>query len=132
MKRMVLALLLFPAGSCQTPEQLPIAPLPENGQPIPFADILQRARLQAGAATEAFYINNWADMESAATGIEQAARLMSRASDVPAKHKDRLMELSADLSKEAQQLRQAAKAQDAELTHATLQRINLKVRELRP
>lgn len=132
MKRIILVLLLAPAGSCQTPEQLPIAPLPENGQNIPFGDILQRARVQAGAATEAFYLNHWADLETAAAGIDQAARLMARAIDVPARHKDRLADLSTELSKDAVQLRQAAKAQDVELTNATLQRINLKVRELRP
>jgi hypothetical protein len=132
MTRVVLVTLLLPVCSCQAPEKVPIAPLPENGANIPFADILQRARLQAGAATEAFYINQWADLETAAIGIEQAARLLPRATEVPLRHQDRLADISTDLAKDAQQLLQAAKGQDVKLTNETLQRINLKVRELRP
>ena len=52
--------------------------------------------------------------------------------DVPARHQDRLAEIATDLSKDAQQLLQAAKGQDVKLTNEALQRINLKVRELRP
>lgn len=131
-RALLLAVLLLPLGSCMAPEKVPIAPLPENGANVPFADILQRARLQAGAATEAFYVNQWADLETAANGIDQAARLLTRATEVPPQHKDRLAEISADLAKDAQQLLQAAKGQDVKLTNETLQRINLKVRELRP
>jgi hypothetical protein len=126
------ALLLLVSGGCQSPEKVPIAPLPENGANIPFADILQRARLQAGAATEAFYLNNWVDLETAAAGIDQAARLLPRATEVPPRHQDRLAEISTDLAKDADQLRQAAKDQDVKRTNETLQRINLMVRELRP
>ena len=47
MMRVVPVALLLAVSGCQAPEKLPIAPLPENGANIPFADILQRARLQA-------------------------------------------------------------------------------------
>jgi hypothetical protein len=130
MKRVLVVVLL--AAGCQAPETLPIAPLPENGQPIPFGEILQRARVQAGAATEAFYENNWAGLEHAALGIEQSGRLLARASQVPDRHQGKLGEISIEVVQEADQLRQAAKAQDVKLTAASLQRINLKVRELRP
>ena len=132
MKRVCFVLLLACSASCQTPNNFPLPPIPENGQPIPFGDILQRARLQAGAATEAFYTSNWTDLEAAAVGIDQSARLLKRADDVPDRLKERLAELSVELSKDAEQLRQAAKAQDVTLTSGILQRVNLKVRELRP
>jgi hypothetical protein len=94
--------------------------------------LVNRARAQATAANEAFYINNWPDLEDAAKGLELTARVLGKAADVPLKHKDTLSNESADLAKEAAKLREVAKTQDVRQATETLQRINLKIRELRP
>jgi hypothetical protein len=129
----ITALFFFVLVGCQLPpERVPIKPLPEDGPPQPYADLVARARAQATAANEAFYINNWPDLEEAAKALESTTRVLGKAADVPAKHKDRLPSAAADLGKEAVQLREAAKAQDVRQTTETLQRIHLRVRELRP
>src|SRR5436309_5361575 len=124
----VISFLFLTLVGCQLPpERVPLKPLPEDGPPQPYADLVSRARAQATAANEAFYINNWPDLEDAARGLEVTARALGKAIDLPAKHKDTLPAKTGDLGKEAGKLREAAKAQDVHQTTETLQRINLKV-----
>jgi hypothetical protein len=128
----ITAVLLFILVGCQLPpERVPLKPLPEDGPPQCYVDLVGRARAQATAANEAFYINNWPDLEDAAKGLEITAQVLGKAADVPPAHKDTLPIEAGDLVKEAAKLREAAKAQDVRQATETLQRINLKVRELR-
>jgi hypothetical protein len=128
----ITTLFLFVLVGCQLPpERVPLKPLPEDGPPQPYVDLVGRARAQATAANEAFYINNWSDLEDAAKGLELTARVLGKAADVPAKHKDTLPTKAGDLAKEAVDLREAAKAHDVRQSTETLQRVNLRVRELR-
>ena len=128
----IMAFLFLTLVGCQVPpERVPLKPLPEDGPPQPYADLVGRARAQATAANEAFYINNWPDLEDAAKGLELTARVLGKAADVPTKHKDTLPTEAGDLSNEAVKLREAAKTQDVRQATETLQRINLKVRGLR-
>lgn len=132
MRRTVAASLLFLAG-CVLPaeERLPVQPLQENGL-TNYADVVTRARLQASSATEAFYVNRWTDLEAAAQKLDQSARMLVKASDVPPRQKDKLPANADDLSRAAVDLAKAAKAQDVKQVNDLLQRINLRVRELRP
>ncbi len=117
---------------CQLPpDRAALRPLPDEIQPLPYAELLTRARAQASLATEAFYVNRWNDLEEAAQGLEQTARYLPRAEDVPPANKDVLGVVSGDLGKEAVALRDAAKAQDVKKTNDVLTRVHLKVRELR-
>jgi hypothetical protein len=122
-------LLIVPA--CQLPERAALRPLPEDGPPLPYAELLTRARAQTMIATEAFYINRWPDVEDAARGLEQTAHYLAKAEDVPAKQKEQLEALSTSLTKDATKLRDAAKAQDEKNANETLQRLHLTVREMR-
>jgi hypothetical protein len=133
MKRLlVTAGLCLALTSCQMPaERTPLPPLPEKVVSLPYAELLTRARGQATLANEAFYVNKWGELEDAAKGLEQTARFLAKADDVPVKHKDTLPEASADLAREAARLREAAVAKDVKKSTAALQRIHLKVRELR-
>ncbi len=126
------AALLLVLGCTLPPEQVPIKPLPEDGPAQPYAELVSRARTQATAANEAFYINRWSDLEDAARGLEQTARFLGKAADVPGKHKDTLAGETNDLGKEAVQLRDAARDHDTKRATESLQRINLQVRGLRP
>jgi hypothetical protein len=131
-RALILGSLLLALPSCVLPaERMPLRLLPEDGPPLPYAELLTRARLQAAAATEAFYVNKWTDLDDAAKGLEQTARFLGKATDVPPKHKDILPVAAGDLGKEAGKLREAAKGQDAKAANESLQRINLKIRELR-
>jgi hypothetical protein len=117
---------------CQLPpDRAALRPLPDEVQPVPYAELLTRARAQASLATEAFYVNRWNDLEEAAHALEVTARYMPKAEDVPPGNKDTLGVVSGDLGKEAVGLRDAAKAQDVKKTNEILQRVQLKVRELR-
>jgi hypothetical protein len=119
-------------AGCQLPaERMPLRPLAEDSQPLPYSELLTRARYQATAATEAFYVNRWTDLEDLAKGLDQTARFMKKATEVPASLRDKLAEQADALSQEAQHLLEAARAQDVRRTNEIMQRINLKVRELR-
>jgi hypothetical protein len=133
MKRILLAgLVLLTLLSCQLPpERAALRPLPPDGPPLPYAELLTRARIQATVATESFYVNRWPDLEDAARGLEQTARYLAKAEDVPAKQKSALAGHSGDLNKEAGKLLEAAKAKNVKEVNMALQRIHLMVRELR-
>jgi hypothetical protein len=125
------ALVLLFAG-CQSPaERLPINRLPDDSPPLPYAELLTRARMQASAANEAFYVNRWSDLVDAAQGLEQTARFLPKATEVPAAHKEKLPDRASQLGKDAGTLHQAADAQDVQKANEALQRVNLQVRELR-
>src|SRR6516164_6091420 len=116
---------------CALPaERVHLKPLGEDAPPQAYADLLSRARTQASAATEAFFVNGWQDLEEYAKGLEQTARFLPKATEIPAGHKEKLSDEAADLEKEARQLRDAAKGQNVKLTNEIMQRINLKVRGL--
>jgi hypothetical protein len=123
---------LLTAGSCAVPpERVPLQRLPEGGPPLPYAELLTRARAQATIATEAFYIDRWVDVEDAARGLEQTARFLGRAEDVPANRKDQLPRDSSLLAGEARKLIDAAKAHSEKDTLATLESVHRLVRQLR-
>jgi hypothetical protein len=124
-------LVIAVIGCALPPERLPLKLLPENSPPLPYSELLTRARLQASAATEAFYMNRWGDLEDSAKGLEQTARFLPKATEVPATHKDKVGAEGAALEKEAKQLLALAKAQDVNRATEVMQRINLQVRELR-
>lgn len=131
-RALCLVLFLVPVGGCQLPpERAALKPLPEDSGPLPFADLTSRARSQAAAATEAFYDNKWADLEEAARGLEQTARFLGKATEVPAERKESLPAAAEELGKNAATLREAAKDHEVKQANETLQRLNLKVRELR-
>jgi hypothetical protein len=133
MRRLLLVgFLLVPLSACQLPnERAALRPLPEDGPPLPYAELLTRARSQATLATEAYYLNRWTDLQEVAQGLEQTAHYLRKAEDVPPSHKDTLPVLTADLAQEAVKLREAASAQDGPQANTILARIHAKVRELR-
>lgn len=125
---LVLASLL---GCRAAAERAVVQPLPDDAPPQPFTDLLARARLQAMAANEAFYVDQWSDMDDAARSLEQSARFLHQAKEVPANRKASLDSRADQLGVQAAQLRTAAKNRDVTQTNATLQRIHMIVRELR-
>jgi hypothetical protein len=125
------SLFLILAG-CQLPQERLPAPLPEDGKlSVTYAELLTRARAQAKVANEAFYVDRWTDLEDAARGLEQTARFLTKAEDIPATHKEALPRVSRELSTDAQKLKEAAIAKDVKETTALMQRVNLAVREMR-
>jgi hypothetical protein len=129
---MLAGFLILTLSSCQVPaDRAALPPLPEKVSSVPYAELLTRLRTQAKQANEAFYVDSWGELEDAAKGIEQTARFLPKAEDVPAKHKDTLSVAAGDLGKEAAALREAAGAKSVKKATTSLQRIQLKIRELR-
>jgi hypothetical protein len=124
-------LLVLLAGCVLPAERVPLKPLGEDSPPQPYTELLSRARVQATAATEAFYVNGWTDLEEFAKGLEQTARFLPRATDVPDRQKENLKARAETLVNEAHALREAAHAQNVKQVNEIMQRINLMVRELR-
>ena len=127
------SLVLLAVGACRLPpDRTPLNPLPEDGQVFTYEEILARARVQASTALEAFFVDNWGELAEAARGLEQTARFLPKTVEPPANLKDKLAKESAILKKEALRLIDAANARDVDTANDTLQRIHLKIRQLRP
>jgi hypothetical protein len=116
-------------GCQMPPEQINVQPVPVDG-PLPYHDLLTRARGQATTATEAFYVDNWASLEDAAVSLERTATMLPKAAEVPAERKASLEGDATRLGDEARKLREAAKAADVKKSIEYLQRIHLQVRSL--
>ncbi|HVS34932.1 MAG TPA: hypothetical protein VMS17_05080 [Gemmataceae bacterium] len=125
-------LLLLILAACQAPpERAALTPLPDDSPPMPYAELLTRARYQSTLATEAFYVDKWTEVEDAARGLQQTARFLPKAQDIPVRQKDSLPVVSGDLAKEAGKLLEAAEAKDVQKTNDAIQHVQLVVHELR-
>ncbi|HTV57076.1 MAG TPA: hypothetical protein VMI06_19445 [Terriglobia bacterium] len=132
MTRILLCVPFLLMLGCAAPaERVSLQPLPENGQVLPYAELLTRIRAQANAANEAFYLDHWDDLQDMAKGIEQTSRFLAKAQEVPAKNRIILKEVTGDLTKSAQKLRDAAAAHNVKDSTDALQQIVAKVRDLR-
>jgi hypothetical protein len=132
MNRLFCAVLVSLAAGCVAPgERTPLKLLPDDAAPLPYAELLTRARAQVNAAIDASYVNNWSELDDVARGLEQTARFLPKATEVPAKQKDTLVVIAGDLGKEANDLRDAAKSKDVDKTDDTLKRLHQTVRKLR-
>jgi len=133
MQRILMAgAFLLLVGSCQTPtDRGSWTPLPDKVTPMPYGQLLQRARTQVSRANDAFYVDNWTDLEEAARELERVAQYLMKADDVPSKHKDTLNMMSGDLGKLARTLRDAATAKDIKKANDIMAKLHSKVRDMR-
>jgi hypothetical protein len=130
-RKLLLVTLLVLAGCQLPPERASLNRLPENSPPLPYAELLTRARAQALYATEASQLNHWSDVEDAARALEQTGKFLDKAADVPADKKEALPAISSRLLQESRTLIEAAKAKNEKDTDNSLERIHRVVRELR-
>ena len=128
-RTLILALALL--SGCRAVERASLAPLPDDAAPMPFSDVVSRARLQAMSANEAFYLDNWVALDEAARGLEQTAKFLKRAVNVPPARVADLESRADNLAREAAQLRAMAQKHDVDQVNAILQRIHYQVRDLR-
>jgi hypothetical protein len=131
MKRTLCLFLCLAVGCVAPGERTPLKLLPEDSAPLSYAELMLRARAQANSAVDASYVDDWAELDHAARMLEQTAKFLPNALEVPAKHKDTLAVVAGDLGKEAGTLREAAKAKDVDKTNASLTRLQQTVRKLR-
>jgi hypothetical protein len=122
------ALLVSLAGCLVTEERAPLRLLPEDAAPRPYSDLLRRAEKQVGLATEAYYSDEWLDLEDAALALKQTARLLPGAVDTPLRMAKTVPGLAAGLSRDAEQLRAGARAKDARKVHSALQSLHVQLR----
>src|SRR5688572_27786979 len=100
------------AGCRLPPDPADLKPLDET-LPIPdYQQLYVRARSQATLALEAFYADAWAELDAAAKALEQTARFLPKAREVPTVHIPTLPKDAERLQKEAAQLGEAARAKD--------------------
>ena len=125
-------LLLVLLAGCRISEREGLNPLPENAAPLSYAEMVNRARGQASSALDAFYIDAWLELEQAAQRLEQTARLLPKTTHIPETFKMKVESESEQLRQDAVKLVEAARAKNATHVNETMQRINLRIRQLRP
>jgi hypothetical protein len=131
-RRNWVALLLLVLCACQMPgDRTAMPPLPEKLSALPYAELLTRARRLAAQATDTLNLDRWNELEDTAREMEQLARFLTKADDVPENRRATLPAAADELGKQAIQLREAAAAKDAKKATNVLARINLLVRDLR-
>lgn len=133
MRIVLIALMFLTIMGCQSPQEraASVQILPETGPVPPYPELLSRARNQATFATEAFFVNNWKELEEAAKSLEQTSRLMVKSPEIPDSLKAMMQEVSSDLNQEAVKLKEAASTKNEAASTQCLQKIHLKIRELR-
>jgi hypothetical protein len=125
-------LLIVLIAGCRTVEREGTNPLPEDAAPLQYAEMINRARGQATSALDSYYVDAWMDLEQAAQRLEQTARLLPKATHVPEMFKTKVEPESELLRKDAVKLLEAARTKNAMHVNDALQRINQRIRQLRP
>ena len=126
-----LLLIVFIAG-CRLTEREGANPLPENGAPLPYSEMVNRARGQATTALDAYYVDAWLDLEQSAQRLEQTARLLPKTTHIPEAFKTKVEPEAEQLRQDAVKLLEAARAKNATQVNEAMQRINQRIRQLRP
>jgi hypothetical protein len=112
-RRVLTGFVLAAALGCQLPpEQDAYRPLREHGRRASYEELAARARRQADVATEAFYGNNWGDLQDVARALEQTARLLPDGLEPPEKKTDEVRKASGDLGRDAARAASAVRALD--------------------
>ena len=128
MRRWFIGLTLLAAVGCRVPpDREDLKLFDEKRAPLGYADLYLRARSQSNLALEAFYTDNWLDLDEAAKGLEQTARFLPKALDTPAD-----IRIAEQLRADAARLGEAARAKDVRVANEVLQRIQFNIRTLRP
>jgi hypothetical protein len=133
LKRTLALMLFVMVIGCRLPEEREgLKPLPEKGTILPYQDMHNRVKVQARAAQDAFYVDNWQELEQMAQVLDQTARLLPNSSDQPNNVKKILAKEADSLKQQAVRLGEAAKAKNAQAANETLREIHLTIRNLRP
>lgn len=127
----LLTLLLCLVG-CRLPNQEALQPLPDDGKSFLFADLVARMRGQSGAALDAYYVDGWAELELAAQRLEETSRFLPRAQKIPGHLASKVEAESDALRQDALKLGEAAKTKNAVAVNDAIQRIGVRIRQLRP
>ncbi len=116
---------------CRALEREGLMSLPENAPPLTYDEMLTRARGQSASALDAFYTDAWFDLEQAAGRLEQSARLLPKSLLIPVKIKAKIADEADQLRQDAVKLIDAARTKNSAQANEAMQRINLRIRELR-
>ncbi len=126
----VVAFMLLLSGCQLPPEQAPLRPLPEN-EPQTYQELYRRARRQAEVINAAFYDNQWVTMEDTAKGLQQTARYLAKATEIPPTLKDQAGRL-VELQVVSEKLSRAAVAKDEKAATAAQTELTNLIRKIRP
>lgn len=123
--RVVALFVLCILTGCQSPERMALTPLAPEATPT-FGELIQRSKSQMTAAHEAYYSDNWKEMERCTAAIKETGLFLTRlqvvnASDV---QKAKLASLIKDYNEAADQLKVVGTAKDPIKTNQVLQRLN--------
>lgn len=121
--------LLLIMGCC-TAERQALKPLPD-GPALTYDEMVNRARAQAALGLEAFYVDGWRDLEEVAQALETTAKHLPKTEKIPERLAPRLVNDAEKLRLDAVQLGEAARAKSVQGANDALQRIHVKIRELR-
>jgi hypothetical protein len=136
MKRVLVLLLtqfitLLSFGCCLPSEKEALKPLAPEGRLFTYREMIARARVQAMAAVESFYLDAWTELEQTAGVLEQTARFLPRTTDQPEHLKKVLTVRSSSLRDDAVRLADAARSKNVQAATDALQQIHLTIRTLR-
>jgi len=132
MLRASMCFVLLALVGCRLAEREGMNPLPENAAPLSYDEMVNRARGQAATAIDAYYIDAWMDLEQAAQRLEQSARLLPKTTHIPEAFKTKVEPEADLLRQDAVKLLEAARAKDAKAVNEAMQRVNQRIRQLRP
>lgn len=129
----ILFALVFVVGvvACKLPEEKTTPALPALEGQLQFKDLIQRAEAEVTVAIEAFFVDQYNEVELAGQGLKATARFLPRAQDVPASIQPLLALEAEKIGEEAQLVSDAARNKDAKALTPLLGRLHLRIRSLK-
>jgi len=131
---MTVGLAGFLCYGCQSLEKQALEPLPADAPPLPYADLVERARRQVWAAQEIFYRDSWDELVKATEALQETAQRLSqvKAEQVPTRCRPIWPKPAEEFGTAVRKLQDAARHQDAIQSANAFQTLHLVLKQIRP
>ena len=111
-------------------ERLTVPPLPQDGSPLPYAQVLSRLAAQTNSAKEEHFLNHWDGVVEAATALERSNSYLLKAPDLSPAHKATIEKTSGEINGEIIKLRDAARRKDQTESLELIRLLHNQIRDL--
>ncbi|GBD35302.1 hypothetical protein HRbin36_00412 [bacterium HR36] len=130
----MVGIIYLASCGCQSLEKQALEPLPADGPPLAYSELVERARRQVWAAQEIFYRDNWEELIKASDALHETGQRLAQfsAERVPARCREVWPKPVEEFRQAVLKLRESARQHDAIQSANAFQTLHLVLKQIRP
>ncbi len=126
-----IVLALISLSCISDAEKVPLPPLPVDGAPLSYNEVLARLVAQTNSARDEHFLNHWDRLAEIALALEQSAIYLPKSTNVPPSRQATLAQDSASLIQNIRLLQTTARLREETKALEAIRRIHNQIRELK-